>query len=147
VKVVVDAGPLLAAANRRDRSHARTAELIARLGRDAVVPVPVAVEVDHLLRTRLGGHAARLFLEALGAGEHEIAYLTPGLLRRAVAFDARFADLGLGLADASVMAVAERHGLPIFTFDFEHFRATGPERGFWRLVVDEAGYADWTAQT
>ena len=110
MKVVVDAGPLLAAANRRDRSHARTAELIARLGRDAVVPVPVSVEVDHLLRTRLGGHAARLFLEALSAGEHEIAYLTPGLLRRAVAFDARFADLGLGLADASVMAVAERHG-------------------------------------
>ena len=42
------------------------------------------------------------------------------------------------------MAIAERHSLPILTFDFEHFRATGPERGFWRLVIDEARYAEST---
>ena len=40
------------------------------------------------------------------------------------------------------MAVAERDDLPILTFDFEHFRATRPRRGFWQLVVDEARYAD-----
>lgn len=133
----------MAAANRRDDGHALAAELLTRLGRDAVVPIPVAVEVDHLLRSRVGGRSARAFLGGLGAGEHEIADLTPGLLRRAVDFDARFADLGLGLADASVMAVAERHGTPILTFDFEHFRATGSARGFWKLVVDESQYADW----
>lgn len=38
--------------------------------------------------------------------------------------------------------MAERHELPILTFDFEHFRATRPERGFWQLVIDEARYAD-----
>lgn len=100
------------------------------------------VEVDQLLRSRVGAHAARLFLAALDAGEHDIAYLSPGLLGRAVEIDARFADLDLGLADAAVMAIAERHSLPILTFDFEHFRATGPERGFWRLVVDEARYSE-----
>lgn len=109
------------------------------------MPEPVIVEVDQLLRARVGAHAARLFLEALDAGEHEVAYLSPGLLRRAIEIDARFADLDLGLADASVMAIAERHRLPILTFDFEHFRATRPQRDFWRLVVDEARYADSTA--
>jgi hypothetical protein len=43
------------------------------------------------------------------------------------------------------MALAERHDLPILTFDFEHFRATRPRRGYWRLVVDEARYAESAA--
>jgi predicted nucleic acid-binding protein len=133
---------LLAAANRRDRAHRIATELVTRLGRELMVPVPVVVETDQLLRGRVGAHAASLFLAAIAAGEHEIAYLSAGLLRRAVEIDAGFADLGLGFADAAVMALAERHDLPILTFDFEHFRATRPRRGYWRLVVDEARYAD-----
>jgi predicted nucleic acid-binding protein len=133
---------LLAAANKRDAAHGIAAELVTRLGRELVVPVPVIVETDQLLRARVGAHAAHLFLAAVAAGEHEVAYLSAGLLRRAVEVDAAFADLNLGLADAAVMALAERHDLPILTFDFEHFRATRPQHGFWRLVIDEARYAD-----
>jgi len=109
------------------------------------VPVPVVVEVDQLLRARVGGTVARAFLGALAAGEHSVAFLSAGLLRRATEIDSRFADLDLGFVDAAVMALAERHGLPILTFDFEHFRATRPGRGYWRLVVDEARYAEATA--
>ncbi len=98
------------------------------------------VEVDQLLRSRLGGHAARLFLESVAAGEHTVVNLSPGLLRRAVQIDAAFADLDLGYTDAAVMAVAERDRLPVLTFDFAHFRATRPESGFWRLVIDEHRY-------
>jgi predicted nucleic acid-binding protein len=132
----------VAAANRRDRAHRLAAALVTALGRELVVPIPVAVEVDQLLRARVGGHAAGAFLEALAGGEHEVSFLTWGLLRRAVELDRRHADLGLGLADASVMAVAERERLPILTFDFGHFRASGPAGGFWRLIVDEARYRD-----
>lgn len=110
-------------------------------GRDLVVPEPVAVEVDQLLRARVGAHAAREFLAALTAGEHGVEFLSSGLFRRAVEIDARFADLDLGLADAAVMAIAERRRSPILTFDFEHFRAAPPERGFWQLVIDESRYA------
>jgi predicted nucleic acid-binding protein len=108
--------------------------------------VPVAVETDQLLRARVRPHAARLFLASLTAGEHEVAFLSAGLLRHAVEIDARFADLDLGLADAAVMAYAERHDLPVLTFDFEHFRATCPRTGFWRLVIDEARYAEATGR-
>jgi predicted nucleic acid-binding protein len=144
LRAVADAGPLLAAANRRDLAHQLAAALVTELGRELVVPLPVVVEVDQLLRARTTPRAARAFLGALSDGEHQVAYLTPGLLRRATAIDLRHADLSLGLADASVMAVAEREGLPILTFDFEHFRAAPPERGYWRLIVDEARYADAT---
>jgi hypothetical protein len=131
---------LLAAANRRDEGHSLAASLVSELGRDLLVPDPVIVEVDQLLRSRIGSRSARLFLEALAAGEHTVVQISPALLRRAVAIDASFADLQLGYADAAVMAIAEREDVPVLTFDFAHFRATRPASGYWNLVIDEHRY-------
>lgn len=142
MRVVADTGPLLAAANRRDEAHPLAATLVVELGRDLVVPSPVLTEVDQLLRSRVGGHSARLFAGAVAGGSHRVGYLTPELLRRAVAIDARFAALDLGLVDACVMAVAEREQAAILTFDFEDFRAAPGDAGAWQLVVDEARYMD-----
>ena len=142
LNVVADTGPLLAAAYRNDPAHDLAWPLVTALGRDLVVLDPVLVEADQLLRSRSGGHAARALLAAVTAGEHSTAFLSPGLLRRAAEIDAQYAALNLGLVDASVMAYAERHELPILTFDFADFRASRPARGHWRLVVDEARYAD-----
>lgn len=71
-------------------------------------------------------------------------FLTPRLLQRAAEIDAHYADLNLGFTDAALMALAERHDLPVLTFDFRDFRATSPESGEWRLVVNEARYRDAT---
>lgn len=142
MRVLADTGPLVAAANSRDEAHGLAAALVTEIGRDLVVLDPVIVETDHLLRARVNSSAARLFLESLVQGEHRAAFLTPALLRRATEIDRRYGDLELGIADASVMAYAERHHLPILTFDFEHFRATKPAHGYWRLVVDEARYRE-----
>jgi predicted nucleic acid-binding protein len=139
---VADTGPLVSAVNARERAHPIAARLVSHFGRELVVPVPVAVEADYILRARVGERAARSFLAALSAGEHDVADLSPGLFRRAVEIDRRYADLGLGLTDASVMALAERHHLPILTFDFADFRATAPDEGAWHLVVDEQSLAD-----
>ncbi len=113
---------------------------MAHLGRELAVPDLVLVEVDQLLRARVSEAAGRAFLAAMGLGEHTVAFGSPRRLRRAVEIDAGFADLGLGLVDATVLALAEEHELPILTFDFEHFRATRPRRGYWQLVVDEHRY-------
>jgi len=118
---------------------------VTELGRDLLVPEPVIVEVDQLLRSRVGGHASRLFLASLAAGEHSVVNLSPGMLRRAVELDAGYAGLDLGYADAAVMAIAERDRSAILTFDFEHFRATRPDHGFWQLVIDEHRYQAHTA--
>jgi hypothetical protein len=50
----------------------------------------------------------------------------------------------LCLADAAVTACAERHDLPILTFDFAHFRAAPPTAGYWRLIIDEQRCAEAT---
>ena len=144
MRVVADTGPLVAAANRRDEGHELAAALVTSLGRDLVVLDVVVVEVDHLLRSRLGSHAARLFLASLVEGEHLLRFLTPALFGRAAEFDARYEALELGITDGAIMAYAERHRLPILTFDFEHFRATRPSRGFWHLIVDETRYREAT---
>jgi predicted nucleic acid-binding protein len=112
------------------------------LGRDLLVTEAVIVEVDQLLRSRVSGNAARLFLGALAAGEHTVATASTALLQRAVAIDAQFAGLNLGYADAVVMALAERERLPILTFDFQHFRAAPPVSGYWELVIDEHRYGE-----
>jgi hypothetical protein len=82
----------------------------------------------------------------MAGGEHTPVHLSGRLLRRAVELDVRYADLQLGIVDASVIAVAERENLPIVTFDLEHFRATSPSRGYWKLVLDEQRYRDATGR-
>lgn len=139
--IVADTGVVLAAADRRDQAHRLAGALLAAGGRDIGVPDPVIVELDYLLRARLGARAARAFLEDLAAGVHTRLQLTAGVFGRAVEIDSRYADLDLGLVDAAVMAVAEEHDAPILTFDFTDFRAAPPlGGGSWRLVVSEAEY-------
>jgi len=76
-------------------------------------------------------------LRALASGRHRVEPLAAGLLRRAVELDTLYADLDLGLVDTSVMAYAERHRLPILSFDFRDFRATRSIHGPWDLILGE----------
>lgn len=140
MKVLVDTAPLVAAVHRGDSAHEMAKTAMRNLRRKAVLPSPVLVEADYLIRSRVGASAARAFLESIAAGTHEVAYMTAGLMRRATELDAKYADLNLGFVDASVMAIAERRELPIFTFDFRGFRATESAKGPWPLAIDERIY-------
>jgi predicted nucleic acid-binding protein len=123
------------------------AAIVDDLRRELLVPDPVLVEADALIRSRAGLDAARALLSSVAAGDVSVAFLTPGVLRMAAAIDQRHADLNLGLVDATVMAVAERERLPILTFDFRHFRAAPRSDGAaWPLVIDEAAFARLTAR-
>jgi predicted nucleic acid-binding protein len=140
MKVLVDTAPVVAAIHRGDSAHEMAKVAMRNLRRNAVLPSPVLVEADHLIRARSGPTAARLFLRAVARGHHEVAYMTANLLRRATELDDKYADLKLGFVDTSVMAIAERHEMPIFTFDFRGFRATESVRGPWPLAIDERTY-------
>lgn len=137
LRAIADTGPLVAAAHHRDDRHAVAKAAIAAIGRELIILDTVLVEADAVLSSRSGRRPARLLLDSVAREVHSAAFLTPGLLKRAVALDAHYADLNLGLVDASIMAYAERHDLPILTFDFRDFRATEGERGPWHLVLSE----------
>jgi len=52
--LIVDVGPLVAAAATRDRHHARCVELLANAPRPLVVPLLVVTEVAYFLADRGG---------------------------------------------------------------------------------------------
>lgn len=132
----------MAAAVRKDAAHELARALLGRGLSNVLVPMPVLAEADYMVRTRSGPRAARQMLADVADGLHTAVFMTPGLLRRAAEIDAQHADLGLGVVDACVMAYAERHDLPILTFDFAHFRAARSVRGYWRMIIDEHRFAE-----
>ena len=104
--------------------------------RTRYVPGLVLAEVDYFLRDERS--AMQTFMQDLARGAFTYAAPTPAQLARAMEIDRRYADLGLGLVDASVVALAEDLGVGrIATRDLRHFRAVRLRDGSaFELVVD-----------
>lgn len=60
---------------------------------------------------RLGTHAEAEFVASIATGELELVDLTRSDWARCAALIDAYHDLGLGLVDASILAVAERLGI------------------------------------
>jgi len=122
--IVADTCALLALVNRDDAHHERVRALWEANRGAWVVPWAVLPEVDYLLRGRLGGRFARLFLTDVADGLFLVEHGQPADLSRAAALDAQYATLGLGLVDGVVIAIAERlRAEAIATLDLRHFGA------------------------
>lgn len=118
--------------------HRFAAELLARLGRQVIVPWPVLTEVDLLLRARGHASAAVMFCRALLDGVHRLDEPTDGELEMAVELAARYADSGVNLPDLVVMAMSAARKASILTWDYRHFRSVVLRRGHhWPLLVEE----------
>ena len=112
--------------------------LLRALGRRAIVPWPVYVELHLVLRARGHPNAGLVFGRALLDGIHDLDRPTHGEHARALDLIERYSTLGLDLPDAVVMAMGEARGALILTWDFRHFRATVPgRRRAWPLLVQE----------
>jgi uncharacterized protein len=125
--LIVDAGPLYAAAATRDRNHQRSIELLTAAPRPVVVPALVVTEVAYLLGDRIGAHAEVAFARSLERGELLVEPVLDSDWRRIVELTEQYADLPLGIVDASVVALAERRDLDtIATLDHRHFATVKP---------------------
>jgi predicted nucleic acid-binding protein len=90
--------------------------------RTRYVPALVLAEVDYFLRHER--RAMQTFMQDLARGA--FTYAQPSLvqLSRAMEIDRRYGDLGLGLVDGSVVALAEALGIRrLATRDVRHFAA------------------------
>lgn len=125
--VLVDTGVIFGAVDRDDPRHSECAEVLEGHTGELLVPVPVIVESAWLIESRLGPTSEADFLRAVNAGELERVDLAGEDWARALELIKRYADLPLGLVDASVMAIAERLDIAqIATLDHRHFRAVRP---------------------
>ena len=128
--IVVDTGPLVAAALSGDTNHRRCVELFASLhlnNEQLVVPAFVVTEVCFLLEREGGPRLEAGFVRSLAAGDFVVAQPDSAGLERVAELITQYADLPLGLVDASVIALAEQLGVQeIATLDRRHFTVVRP---------------------
>jgi len=103
--------------------------------RTRYIPALVLAELDYFLRNER--RAMQAFMHDVARGA--FTYVPPSLdqLSRAMEIDRRYADLGLGLVDSSVVALAEALGVRrLATRDVRHFAAVRlADRSSFDLVV------------
>ncbi|HET9242427.1 MAG TPA: PIN domain-containing protein [Gaiella sp.] len=125
--LVVDTGVLVAAAARRERHHAQCAELLTSAEPPLVAPVLVVTETAYFLTQREGTGAERAFAASIARGELVPEPVEPADWDRIEELVEQYADLGLGIVDASVVAACERLGVTtLATLDHRHFSVVRP---------------------
>ena len=119
--LICDTGALLDYLVESARDHTLFRDAIDQ-ARTRYVPGLVLAELDYFLRAER--EAMQVFMQDLARGAFTYAPPTVGQLARAMAVDDRFADLDLGLVDASIVALAESLGVRrLATRDVRHFAA------------------------
>jgi predicted nucleic acid-binding protein len=128
--ILVDAGPLVAFLSKDDHHHDRVMEVFPLIREPMLTVWPVIAEVMYLLRTSL--QAQEGIWEFLEADALLIADLGAEQRTRMRHLMRKYHDLPMDLADAALVAVAERERISrIFTLDrrdFEVYRPTGIRR-------------------
>ncbi len=133
--MIVDAGPLIATADRDDRHHAECRELLETHPGPLIVPTMVLAEVAHLVGTRLGPGPEIDLLGALAEGTLIAEPVDPADWLPIAELVARYRDLRLGTVDASVVVAANRLGdRVVATLDRRHFEVLRPELGSAELL-------------
>lgn len=141
MRVIVDTGVLVAAADRRDPHHAEAAQLLIDRRGSLVVTELVVSEADYLVGTRAGREARLRLAEDLGRGLIELTCLSASEIAEAASLDRHYGTLDLGITDASIIVTAHRYATrEVATFDERCFRAVTPIQGgtFTLLPADLA---------
>ncbi len=118
--ITLDTSAILALLDGDDPDHARCSDVLRDESPPFVVPAGILGEVGYLVEAKLGTAAVIDFAEELDrqaflldCGESDFGQIARLL--------DRYADLQLGLADASVIVCAERSGGRVLTLDFRDF--------------------------
>lgn len=143
--ILLDTSGLLAAIDR-SQSHHEAAALALRTASSPRLLSPfVLAELDHLLATRVSLAAETALLEEVGRGTYQLEAMSAADVSEVRRTIERYHDHAIGLADASIVVLAERHGTTdVLTLDERHFRVlrVSGARPFRILPADAGGQAD-----
>lgn len=139
--IVLDTSGLLAALDGSDARHHAASAALRSAGVPRLLSPFVLAELDYLLSTRVSTRVARRFLEEVASGAYQLEPFSTSDVRAALAVLDGYADLDLGIADASLVVLAERHDCDaLLTLDERHFRVVRSARGRpFRLLPADAG--------
>ncbi len=138
--LVVDTSGLLAALAADQRHHAAARRAVNEERGDLVLSPFVLAELDYLLTRELGIDASLALLEDIARGAYALAGFGDEDIATARDVVDRYRDLGVGLADASLVVLAERVSTRrILTLDERHFRALRASDGTPFIILPADG--------
>lgn len=124
--LIVDTGPLVATADRDDPDHVACDALLASSS-PLVTTGLVIAEAAYLIADRLGSPGEIALADDLARGRIVAEELDAQSWARVRELVATYADLELGVTDASLIALAERHRVAeVATIDRRHFSVVRP---------------------
>lgn len=128
--LILDSSGLLAAINVRQEDH-RAAREVLETAREPLLLSPfVLAELDYMVQTRFGQDQELALLAEVARGAYRLESFSAVDIAEAAGVIERYADLGLGLADASIAVLANRYDtLDVLTLDERHFRVLSGPRG------------------
>ena len=139
--ILLDTSGLLAAIDASQHRHAQAMEVLRGTPPPWLLSPFVLAELDYLLATRVGQSAERALLAEVARGVYRLEAFGADDIGAADGIIGRYSDLDIGLADASVVVLADRHDVrDLLTLDERHFRALRGTRGdpFRILPADAA---------
>jgi predicted nucleic acid-binding protein len=134
--ILLDTSGLLAAIDASQRQHDAARRALAQAPPPWILSPFVLAELDYLLATRVGQSAERALLAEVGRGVYRLETFEASEIAAAERVIARHADLEIGLADASIVVLANRYGArDLLTLDERPFRVLpGPAGRPFRLL-------------
>ncbi|EXU66529.1 twitching motility protein PilT [Streptomyces sp. PRh5] len=125
--LIVDTGPIVALLNRNDPDHKSCAELLESHDGELLITPYVLTETCYLLAKYVSPDAEINLIEAVAAEDLVQVPTAREDLSRMAELMRQYRGFPLGVADASVVALAERLKAPsVATLDHRHFRAIKP---------------------
>jgi predicted nucleic acid-binding protein len=120
----MDTGGLYAALDANEALHGRAVAALVATRPPRVVSPFVLAELDYLIARRVGHQAQMALIDEVARGAYQLEPFSSEDVAHARRVMERYADLRIGLADASVVVLANRHRtLDLLCTDERHFRA------------------------
>lgn len=120
--MILDTSGMLAALDPDERRHDACREALSNAEDPLVLSPFVLAELDHLLRRKRGHMAGIALLREVEKRAYQLAPFGSGDIAVARGVIERYSGLDLGIADASLFVLADRHRTRrILTLDYRHF--------------------------
>jgi uncharacterized protein len=122
--IVLDTGGLYAVLDANERLHGRAVAALVGATPPRLLSPFVLAELDYLIGGRVGHQAQMDLADEVVRGVYQLEPFSAEDISHARRIMERYADLRIGLADASVVVLANRHRtLDVLCTDERHFRA------------------------
>lgn len=140
--ILLDTSGLLAAIDAGQRLHRLAADALLQAQPPLLLSPFVLAELDYLLGKYVGSRAQGALLREVERGAYQLEPFDAVDVAAAREVIEQYEALDIGLADASIIVLAERYKITdVLTLDERHFRAiAGPDGHPFRLLPADRPY-------